>query len=98
MSFIINSVNNNTLLPMTTEANASVKKSGSGNVDAVKMQFAEIVKQPSTEKQEIITKDEKQFFSQMFPQATSAIQSYSSYSPAGTKKPVMLGSLIDVRG
>lgn len=46
----------------------------------------------------VVTGEEKRFFASMFPKSSDAIQSYSGYSPAGMKKPVQLGSLIDAKG
>ena len=46
----------------------------------------------------VVTGEERQFFASMFPNASEAIQSYSGYSPAGMKRPVQLGTLIDMKG
>lgn len=99
MSFSLNTVTNKSLSPLESSPTSVIKKNQQENADAMTVEFAELLQGGKLSLQkEIITKDEKKFFSKLFPQAVSAIQSYTSYSPTGTRKPVALGTIIDVKG
>jgi len=45
-----------------------------------------------------ITKDEKNFFTQMYPEDKNTINSYQFYNKDGDKLSVQIGSLFDKRG
>ena len=99
MSISLNPAINNTISPSDVSSKTVIKKTPEGTADAVKVQFAEIIrKQTAVPEQEAVTSDEKQFFTKLFPEATSAIQSYAGYTPAGSRKPAALGTIIDVKG
>ncbi|MCW8848622.1 MAG: hypothetical protein OQJ81_01485 [Melioribacteraceae bacterium] len=45
-----------------------------------------------------VTKEEKQFFTKLYPNDTEQIENYHFYNKAGDKNGVSLGSLFDKRG
>lgn len=45
-----------------------------------------------------VTKEEKQFFTKLYPNDTDQIENYHFYSKTGDKNGVSLGSLFDKRG
>ena len=45
-----------------------------------------------------VTKEEKQFFTKLYPNDTDQIENYHFYNKAGDKNGVSLGSLFDKRG
>ncbi len=99
MSISLNPAIHKTLSPSDISSKAVIKKTPEGAADAVKVQFADILQQGcAVPEQEVVTNDEKQFFTKLFPEATSAIQSYAGYTPGGAKKPVALGTIIDIKG
>jgi len=98
MSISLNPAISKSLSPLDASQKAVIKKNQDGTTDAVKMQFAEMIEgKTAAAERDVITSDEKKFFSKLFPQAASAIDSYTSYTPAGTKKPAALGTIIDVK-
>ena len=45
-----------------------------------------------------VTKEEKQFFTKLYPNDTDQIENYHFYNKAGDKNGVSVGSLFDKRG
>ena len=45
-----------------------------------------------------VTKEEKQFFTKLYPNDTDQIENYHFYNKAGDKNGVSVGSLLDKRG
>lgn len=45
-----------------------------------------------------VTKEEKQFFTKLYPNDTDQIENYHFYNKAGNKNGVSIGSLFDKRG
>ena len=99
MSLSINN-NINRALPLQDVKTPSViKNSDSRPSSLAKVTFEDVVQQkPDAAKKEIVTNEEKQFFENMFPDASSSIRSYSVYAQNGLKKQIQLGTLIDARG
>jgi hypothetical protein len=99
MSISLSTTITKSILPHDAAQTSVIKKTQEGTTDAVKVQFAEMLQGgQSASQKEVVTTDEKKFFSKLFPEAASAIQSYTGYSPAGAKKPVALGTIIDAKG
>ena len=56
------------------------------------------VEKPKTEIINDITKDEKKFFTNLYPNEKNQISDYQFYNKDGDKKNLQIGSLFDKRG
>lgn len=99
MSLSINT-NINRALPVSENRQSPViKRSENASQEAVKAGFSSLMSTVGeAAPQDVVSGEEKQFFAEMFPASTEEIRMYSGYSPAGMKKPVQLGTLIDMKG
>lgn len=98
------SISVNTLAPLplpTAEVpHRSVIKSGESRFQEItNASFASAANGvPSEAVNDVVSKDEKQFFASLFPENSAAITSYSVYASTGMKKNINLGSIIDKKG
>ncbi|MFA6540979.1 MAG: hypothetical protein WCT99_05190 [Bacteroidota bacterium] len=87
-------------LPSADTAYRPVIKSGESRFEEItKASFTAVANGvPSEAGNDVVTKDEKQFFASLFPENSAAIKSYSVYASTGMKKNINLGSIIDMKG
>jgi len=99
MSITIND-NINRAVPLQDVKTPSVIKNADARPSTLsKVTFENVIQQkPDVAKKEVVTNEEKQFFENMFPDASSSIRSYSVYAQNGLKKQIQLGTIIDARG
>jgi hypothetical protein len=99
MSLSVNTSINRALPVPENRQSPVIKRSENASQEAVKTGFSSLMNTVAdASPQDVVTGEEKQFFAEMFPSSTEEIRTYSGYSPGGMKRPVQLGTLIDMKG
>jgi hypothetical protein len=99
MSLSVSNSFNKSLPTFDSAAKPLIKKDDTRSGDIQKAVFASVQKSGQKEvPQDVVTNEEKKFFATMFPENSSAIQSYTVYARSGLKNSPSLGTHFDSKG